>query len=176
MTYSTDSLSFKGAGLLTLQIQQNLHNAVQRVLRDDSFLLKYDVHEQTLSHRIAVYLESMFPEHHVDCEYNNDLDSQSGRKQVQYPNNDEVSIVRPDIIVHHRGRNGRHHNLLIIELKKSTSTKSDIEGDRIKLCEFTALGKIQHYGYQCGALLILGVKENAGESRIEWFEKGNSID
>jgi hypothetical protein len=67
------------------KIRQLLKNAVQRLLRDDYFLLEYDVHEQAIAHRIVLYLEPVFSEHHVDCEYNNDLDSETGRKRVRYP-------------------------------------------------------------------------------------------
>ena len=158
----------------TSSIKQNLSNALQRLLRDDRFLLEYDVHEQTISHRIAVYLEPMFPEYHVDCEYNNDLDSESGRKQVRLSNN-SGSNVRPDIVVHHRGLNGRQHNILIIELKKLPSNDLDLDADRAKLREFTNQEPQNHYRYQCGALVMLGVKGSAGIVEIEWFENEDSI-
>lgn len=156
------------------EIKHKLHSALQRLLRDDCFLLVYDVHEQAITHRIAVYLESMFPDHHVDCEYNNDLDSKSGRKQIRYLNDEDASMVRPDILVHHRGLNGKHHNILIVEVKKSTCTKIDLNPDIDKLSEFTSQNN--HFCYQCGALVKLGVKDNTGIVKIIWFENGSSND
>jgi len=160
----------------TTKIRQLLQNAVQRLLRDDYFLLEYDVHEQTIAHRIAVYLEPVFSEHHVDCEYNNDLDSETGRKRVRYPDQIEASDVRPDIVVHHRGLNGPQHNILVVELKKLPGTTEELNTDRNKLCDFTARGQQKHFGYRCGALVMLGVKDRAGEIRIEWFENGAQVD
>jgi len=43
------------------------------ISRDKHQLLEVDIYEPTLSHRIAVYLEDLFPEHDVDCEYNKNL-------------------------------------------------------------------------------------------------------
>lgn len=159
----------------TTEIRQLLYGAVQRLLRDDYFLLEYDVHEQAIAHRIAVYLEPVFSENHVDCEYNNDLDSETGRKRVRYPDRTEDSDVRPDIVVHHRGLNGRNHNILVVELKKLPGTEDELNTDRNKLCDFTAQGQHKHFGYQCGALVKLGVKDCAGKILIEWFENGASI-
>ncbi len=159
----------------TTKIRLLLKNAVQRLLRDDYFLLEYDVHEQAIAHRIAVYLEPVYSEHHVDCEYNNDLDSETGRKRVRYPAQMEETDVRPDIVVHHRGLNGPNHNILIVELKKLPGTQEELNTDRKKLCEFTAWGQQRHFGYRCGALVMLGVKDHAGEIRIEWFENGSQV-
>ena len=165
---------YHGENLQISIIKQNLDKAVQRLLKDDHFLLEYDVHEQAITHRIAVYIEPMFPEHHVDCEYNNDLDSESGRKQIKYPDNFKESNVRPDIIVHHRGLNGKQHNILIMELKKLPSTEEDLCMDRNKLIKFTSQEQYHHFCYQCGALVKLGVKDRAGEVEIEWFENSDS--
>lgn len=159
----------------TTRIKQNLNNAVQHLLRDDIFLLTYDVHEQAISHRIALYLEPLFPTHHVDCEYNNDLDSEDGRKAIQYPGNSKSSNVRPDILVHHRGLNGNEHNLLIVELKKLSSTETELLKDRKKLSQFTSQNEQYHFRYLCGALIKLGVKDQAGKFEIEWFEDGRQI-
>lgn len=143
-------------------------------MKEDRFLLEYDVHEQTISHRIALYLEDKFPEHNVDCEYNNDLDSESGRKQVICGNKPDPSRVRPDIIVHRRGLNGRDNNLLIVEIKKLTGSTSDIEMDRKKIKKFLEVGIESHYEYLCGALVTLGVKSDVGEFDVEWFS-GNDL-
>jgi len=100
------------------EIQEELRGAIRQLIRNDRFLLEYAVREEAVSHRIAVYLEPRFSEYNVDCEYDCDLDSESGRKRVKYEDQPTESPVRPDIIIHHRGLNGSDHNQLVVELKK----------------------------------------------------------
>lgn len=154
------------------EVQQILFNSIARLFRDDLFLLEYDVHERTIAHRLAIYLEESFKNYHVDCEYNNDLDSESGRKQVYNTNGAPCGYVLPDIIIHHRGLNGPENNLLVIELKKMEGDESALVGDRNKLRNFTASNGPSHLAYRWGVLLVLGVKENAGQFEVEWFEDG----
>jgi hypothetical protein len=89
-------------------------------------------HEQAISHRLAFYLECLLRKHGVvtdkgpivvDCEYNQHLfddkklvvlikDAQAfldaGRKPIAVPGNNKVVefVVRPDILVHMRGKDG----------------------------------------------------------------------
>ncbi len=64
--------------------------------KDKDTLLKYGVYELTMGHRIAVYLENEFYGYSVDCEYN---------KMVYDPKiNSQGKKVRPDIIIHKRGK------------------------------------------------------------------------
>jgi hypothetical protein len=156
-------------------IESSLYSSIDRLFRNELFLLTYDVHERTIDHRLAVYLEHRFAGFHVDCEYNNDLDSETGRKQVHYPNSSSGTGVYPDIIIHHRGLNGPNHNLLVIEIKKKSSAASDIDRDREKLCSYTASDGWNHLSYARGALVVLGVREAAGQFSIEWYEKGRIV-
>ena len=43
------------------------------VAKDKQVLLRVDIYEPTISHRIAVYLEDLFPGFDIDCEYNKTL-------------------------------------------------------------------------------------------------------
>ncbi len=156
-------------------IESSLYSSIDHLIRNDIFLLTFDVHERTIAHRLAVYLEHRFAGFHVNCEYNNDLDSEKGRKQVYYPNSYSGTGAYPDIIVHHRGLNGPNHNLLVIEIKKKSSTPSDIDHDREKLCSYTASDGRQHLSYARGALVILGVKKAAGQFSIDWYEDGRIV-
>jgi len=156
-------------------IESSLYSSIDRLFRNDLFLLTYDVHERTIAHRLAVYLEHKFVGFHIDCEYNNDLDSESGRKQVYYSNSSIGSGVYPDIIVHHRGLNGPKHNLLVLEIKKKSRPQNEIDQDRQKLLSYTGIDARNHLSYARGALLVLGVKNEAGQSSIEWYENGNRV-
>jgi len=155
------------------EIQEELRGAIRQFVKNDRFLLEYAVREEAVSHRIAVYLEPRFAEYHVDCEYDCDLDSKTGHKQVMYEDRQAESDVRPDIIVHHRGKNGRDHNQLVVELKKTPGEDNDdVNKDREKLESFTAENQNVHFRYCCGALVFFGVKGDAGSVSIEWYKSG----
>lgn len=109
--------------------------------------MKCDANERSMSHHLANYIEPLFPGWDVDCEYNRDglndpkrlgLD-ESERTVVGDAN---ACTVFPDIIVHHRGQSGADHNLVVIEVKKS-SNKSDRSHDEWKLRAYR-----EQLGYQ----------------------------
>src|ERR1700736_1070171 len=95
-----------------LSIEQLVVRAVDRAVFRDAHLLAHDCSEMAFTHRIGVYLEGMFPEWNVDCEYNRDGHD---TKELRLEDLTEDQ-VRPDVIVHRRGTNT--HNLLVIEAKK----------------------------------------------------------
>ena len=118
-------------------INQKLLEALQKVVQDDLYLLEHYIHEPTLSHRLAVYLESEFPGFNVDCEYDGNIDAENGKKYIYILKQKAIQLgsikagedeqeflyrcIIPDIIVHKRGHNGSENNLLIIEVKKSSN-------------------------------------------------------
>jgi len=126
-------------------------SAAVAVLFDrDAFLFQVDANERSITHRLAVHLAPRFPDWHVDCEYNRDgFDP----KMLYWagdgddPSETDGSRVYPDIIVHHRGK---PENLLVIEVKKSTSNRSD-EADLTKLQALR-----QQLGYQYALFLRFG--------------------
>lgn len=105
--------------------------AITALFDRDAFLFQADVNERSITHCLALHLAPHLPAWHVDCEYNRDgFDPKilhwSGEDDASETNG---SRVYPDIIVHHRGQ---PENLLVIEVKKSTSSRSD-EFDLSKL-------------------------------------------
>ncbi len=126
--------------------------AVQQLLATDADLCIRDLHERTITGRLADHLRPHFPEWHVDCEYNRD-----GHEIKRVNGN----IVVPDIIVHRRGT---PDNLLVIEVKKSNTRVLD-EEDIEKLHAY----RESHLRYQNGLFLKLLVGEGApGVSRFLW--------
>src|ERR1039458_4547612 len=131
--------------------------AVKRFLEEDPGLLKLDVHEQAISHRIAVYLESSIEELEsrsliIDCEYSKHLDDFKYWDLNTIRTQDFVScgckactaILDPDPLRKSRAGRGigeRHfrpdiilhqrkvdeNNLLAIEIKKDKLCGFDIE-------------------------------------------------
>lgn len=97
-------------------IKERVVSAMNRLLERDAYLLKKAVNEQSVTQRLAVYLEDEFrdefPESNVDCEYDKNAEHATGRKYIA-----GVGDAKPDIIVHRRGAN-YPTNLLAIEAKK----------------------------------------------------------
>ncbi|HXK38376.1 MAG TPA: hypothetical protein VJ579_04905 [Candidatus Paceibacterota bacterium] len=103
-------------------------------------LMNVKIYEPTLSHRIALYLESNFgQEFNIDCEYSKSL---AGPKM-----NDDGTVVRPDIIIHRRGSNER--NLAIFEIKKCSP--SSILG----VADINKIRSYRNLNYQIG--IFVGV-------------------
>mgnify|MGYP001591232663 CR=1 FL=1 len=126
------------------------------ISRDKQQLLEVDIYEPTLSHRIAVYLEDLFPEHDVDCEYNKNLSDP--KKDVN------GKRIRPDIIIHKRKNSD--NNSVIIEVKKNGKDSKLARADIIKL-----KGCIQgSLNYNIG--VFIGILKRRVD--ICWIEKSNN--
>jgi len=108
-------------------VARRVINAVEMLLKCDADLFHVNAAERSISHRLAVYVESEFNGWHVDCEYNRS----GGAAKVIPPgsgnDDDEGSRVLPDIVVHRRLERKNH---LVFEIKKTSNRdpdKSDIE-------------------------------------------------
>jgi hypothetical protein len=139
------------------ELEGRVRQALDMLYAHDSSLLVNDAAEWSVAHRLAVYLEQLLPGWNVDCEYNRQGLGQEPKKRTA------GALVRPDIIVHHRGRIEREHNLLAIELKKATPAL-----DSSKACEYTAPPDAERsFEYQYG--LALAVVDGP---HFTWFEDG----
>lgn len=107
-------------------IRRALKNAVEEMLTNDWDLVALGCHEQSLAHRIAVYLERHFPGYHTDCEYNRrkhfikDYPAEKGRARKK---------MRPDIIVHRRNS---VRNVLAVEMKANSNNSSSNDPQKLK--------------------------------------------
>ncbi len=146
-------------------VQRCLAEALHRLYDTDADLISLDVNERSLTHRLALYLTPLFPGWDVDCEYNRD-DAESKRideveDDLRKYEEGEVSsrdtrgrTVYPDIIVHRRRT---HENLVVVEVKKSSSRIPD-KLDRLKV---GALCVMERYRYRYGFLIRLPVGDGA---------------
>lgn len=144
------------------RVRWKIQQALKTLHAKDQYLLDRQVHERTIAHRLAIYLENEFPGWHVDCEYNR-MGGDAKRIGDQLCDcgscrSDPNALVYPDIIVHCRGSN---QNLLVIELKKS---QNSTECDKIKLCHYKTELKY------CFAL-SLSVSVNPGDDALVWIER-----
>ena len=107
-------------------MEARLLEARAHFLRSEHDLLTRNVSEVALTATFANYLRPLFPDWNVDPEYNR---LGAGVKYLRWRNE---KVVRPDIVVHHRGCKS---NLLVIEAKKEGEADDD---DRQKLAAFKA--------------------------------------
>ncbi|EMN6212109.1 hypothetical protein [Vibrio vulnificus] len=145
-------------------VTEKLTRALDKLVRDDAHLLEIDANERSISHRLAVYLESEFTEWHIDCEYNRDIEDPK-RLNIDSIRTDSTDTqgrtVFPDIIVHVRGQ---ANNLLVIEMKKTSSGVPD-DFDHAKLAAFR-----RELGYQHAAFIkVITRSETAGYEPIVWL-------
>ncbi len=142
------------------QLETHVIRAINTLYTRDSDLFSHDASEWAIAHRLAVYLENELPEWNVDCEYNR---QGPGRAPKMRENEEKV---RPDIVLHHRGRLELDHNLLVIELKK-VETDSDLGKAR----EYTAAPAGRRtFQYQYGLALSI-----IGGPKLHWFTGGQEI-
>lgn len=141
-------------------LESFVREALDRLFARDATLLGSDNSEWAVAHRLAVYLEQLLPGWNIDCEFNRQGDAAEVKKRAG------GSLVRPDIIVHHRGQVAREHNLLAIELKKTSS-----EQDHAKLQEYTAPAAGERkFQYRYGLAIAL-----SDDCKMTWFENGGVV-
>jgi len=142
------------------ELEDHVLRVVNTLYARDSDLFTVDGSEWSIAHRLAVYLEQEISGWNVDCEYNRQ--GADGDPKVM-PNRDKI---RPDIILHHRRRLEKRHNLLVIEVKKRES-----ESDLGKACEYTKPPEgARNFQYQFG--LALSVVDGP---MLHWFTAGMEI-
>jgi hypothetical protein len=134
-------------------------SALQEFYVRETHLLEKDLGERTLTHRLAVQLETQFPSWDVDCDYN-----RLGERRLRLPKGTIVSTddeigksVYPDIVVHRRTV---PENLLAIEVRKASNHQPP-DHDHHKLRALT--DPHLWFAYRTGVLLVLGRKSVVSE-------------
>jgi hypothetical protein len=147
------------------EIRKRTRIALGVLQKNDSFLLKSDVHERSIAHKLAEYLQEQFPDWNVDCEYNRKSVETKKLEGIRECEEDRKrDTVYPDIIVHERNTK---HNLLVIELKKNDSK---CQCDIRKLELFTNVKG--EFGYTLG----LFIQFDDSQSKLKWFKDGKETD
>lgn len=151
------------------QIKEKVDTAVNLFLKRDFFLIKNDVNERSISHKLAEYLQQQFPKFSVDCEYNRmedrNMDPKFITKQLNFDiedlnsNDTTAKTVYPDIIIHCRGTS---NNLLVVEVKKRIN-RSTKNFDFKKLKAFTE----KFLRYKFGLYIEFNTN---GVAEKQWFE------
>jgi hypothetical protein len=127
-------------------------------MTSDAHLLRIDVNERSITHRLAVHLEDAFKGWDVDCEYNRNRydtkrliigDDVKIRVETIQTDDEHGRTVYPDIIVHRRGTD---KNFLVVEVKKTTN----------HIAKDLDLNKLREYKRQLGYSHALFLNFNTG--------------
>jgi len=139
-------------------------SALDELLGNDAVLLELDANERSIAYRLAMYLQGLQPNRHVDCEYNRDgVDPKKIQHLGLHPNDEDTQArtAFPDIIIHRRNTN---ENYLVIEIKKSTNT-ADRAVDFAKL-----RGYKKNLGFDFALFLELATLDQADVADAEWVD------
>jgi hypothetical protein len=171
-----------------LEIKNKIESALTEVLDRDKYLLQNDIHERTVAHKLATYLQCRFPDFNVDFEYNGDILRDDKKKHIDILKEDLQKLgllskkeelkdkiiierlVYPDIIIHKRG--STKDNLCIIEIKKSTSTALD-EYDKLKLKCYTSREAAKDLKYQLGVFIKFCIDVNEPLYALNCYKNGD---
>jgi len=142
------------------EIKKKVEIAVAWFMFNDKKLLEFDpgirLPERPMSHRLGFYLQLLFPDWNVDCEYNRDLDA---------PKREDGDLVIPDVIIHKRKT--RTDNLLVVEVKAENNAR-EIEEDREIVRKYTRGDGTLRYDYGVFVLLL------PDRQSQNWFEAGSA--
>jgi len=157
------------------EIIRKVETGISFLLKNDSYLLLHDVSERSITHKLAEYLQQLFPDYNVDCEYNRNINEPKSIMALKFELEEKGLLTKkeklskleeeligravyPDIIIHHRGTN--KDNKCIIEVKKSNSSVNK-EYDDIKLRAYTTKENQNVLYYQIGIFISFNT-ENLG--------------
>lgn len=154
------------------EIKNKVQIAINRLFKNDPFLLINNAHERSVAHKLAEYLQQQFSvsDWQVDCEYNlhgADIKLLDDIKECpECFEEKKTDRIFPDIIIHQR--NTDEDNLLVVEVKM---------GNKSNACDLKKLelltGEVHPYKYSLG--LFIKFKE-INEPNILWFKNGKQED
>lgn len=177
-----------------------LKQSIDIFYQNDADLIRRDVHEQTISGRLAHYFENIIQNYvayktrgcSVDVEYNRNFnDPKKIFSPCKHCNEDcllisennylEEKDARPDIIVHKR--NSNEENLLVIEIKKELNLQNSEQReakqkDIKKLTYFTCQKCVPTSENDFVYKYLLGcfINFNQESCEIEFFENTEKVD
>ncbi len=163
------------------EIEKKVNLALDTFYETDKYFIDNDLHERSMTHKLANYLEKLFNGYDVDCEYNKNISEskkihdieykiQKIREDTKYEHKDSIAVF-PDIIIHKRG--SKSDNLLVIEVKKDNAIKNYKtkleEVDILKLKAYTSEGLNYKYG------IYINLKNSREKVVIKKFENGVEV-
>jgi hypothetical protein len=158
------------------ELALKISRAFKSFFANEETLLEVNASERSITHKLAEYLQKEFQHKglKVDCEYNRHGQSTKRITNLDFgllsTDDQEAKTVFPDIIVHKRKTD--EYNVLVIEIKKSTSS-DNYDNDVSKLEAFTK--QSGDYRYKLGLFVLLDI-ERKQIGRIRCFKDGNEVE
>ena len=147
------------------KIHDLLETALKKLFKQDAYLLSNGASERSVSHKLAEYLQELFPDYNVDCEYNRHGIDKKYLQNINECRDSDSNLVLPDILIHIRGNDD--NNLIVIEMKTSNeSEKCDIK----KLELF--ISQEGDYKYKYGFFIRF---HELNQPEIKRFEDGKEV-
>ena len=166
------------------ELMDIFEKAKNKFLKEEKEIIEIDINERTLSARLMFHLQTILLEdklyrekyktYSVDCEYNriNEYKIKTLKRYENFEiddNSDKIRKIFPDIILHKRKE---EDNLIVIEMKKSTSNNKDCkEKDRERLKIMTDLNEPNNFNYTLGVYFEVDTIGNNNHI-IEFFVNG----
>ena len=171
-------------------IKKAVKNSLSQFMLRDTYLLKEDVSERAITHKLAEYLQHEFGSFYsVDCEYNRNFLLQGRSKRIHVLEKEIKELVKskpsieiindlayreisvyPDIIVHKRGESS---NLLVIEVKKSNNQIGN-KLDSLKLEAYTDSSEANNLHYQFGLFINFDMSSYLN-NELTWYKDGKVV-
>ena len=132
-----------------MTIREKINRSCAQLLTNDGYLIRNNLNERAITHKLAEHLQKQFRGWDVDCEYNRDADHVKlihFKKIEENISNSDINgrTVYPDIIIHKRGT---RNNLVVIEAKKDSNPQSE-DIDKRKIA-----GYMHDLGYKHGVFI-----------------------
>ena len=166
------------------ELMDIFEKAKNKFLKEEKEIIEINVNERTLSARLMFHLQTILLEdklyrekyktYSVDCKYNrmNEYKIKALKRYENFEiddNSDKIRKIFPDIILHKRKE---EDNLIVIEMKKSTSNNIDCkEKDRERLKIMTNLNDPNNFNYTLGVYFKVDTTGNNNHI-IEFFVNG----
>ncbi|MBD3896145.1 hypothetical protein IEI94_09810 [Halomonas sp. ML-15] len=146
---------------LEVDVIGGLEQALRRLQERDAGLLEAQANERTITARLGGYLQELFPDWDVDCEFNCWRGPLQRRGHVVVSTTSattEAPTIFPDLLIHRRADG---ETLAVIEVLKSDAQSARHRERR----------KLQHCQTRLGcphaAMIEIGVGERRGRHHVE---------
>ncbi len=142
------------------EIIRKINIALDLFYEKDKYLIEINVHERSIAHKFAEYLQLLFPDYNLDCEYDKHGEYTKELEDIQECDEDKkTNRILPDIVIHNRGRDT--YNLVVFEIKsKSVATACDIK----KLELLTK--ESGQFRYRFGVFVLFGDQRHECELKL----------
>lgn len=92
---SKEEVILVNGGLMSVDVKKALNEALYKFLQNEIYLLRFNVNERSISHKLAIYLEPYFSGWDVDCEYNRNHDDP---KLLQFIESQYVQMIQKELL------------------------------------------------------------------------------